>query len=196
MQAASLGGGGEPGKPWSVSATLRGFYDDNINAAPKGAEQGSTGFEVSPSVLLNWSVEQTAVSLGYVYTLRYYDVKRAGSTEHYDQDHTFNASVSHAFTERYRASVTDSFVVGQEPDQLRSGYAFNSFQPVPGSNIRNYGAINFDAQLTPLFGAEIGYGNTFADYADTGAIINTNGIQADPVQHRGSVGPAGAYNPS
>ena len=24
-----------PNKPWSVSATLRGFYDDNINAAPR-----------------------------------------------------------------------------------------------------------------------------------------------------------------
>ena len=37
-------------KIWSVSSTLRGFYDDNYTTSPNGNKQGSAGYEVSPSV--------------------------------------------------------------------------------------------------------------------------------------------------
>ena len=33
-------------KMWSLSATLRGFYDDNYTTTPE--KRGSFGFEVSP----------------------------------------------------------------------------------------------------------------------------------------------------
>jgi hypothetical protein len=41
-----------PDKPWSVSANLRGFYDDNINTQPDDAagRQSSFGFILSPSI--------------------------------------------------------------------------------------------------------------------------------------------------
>jgi hypothetical protein len=57
-------------KWWSVSATLRGFYDDNYNTSPhplwfrldpatglatSGSKQDSFGFEVSPSFGINIS---------------------------------------------------------------------------------------------------------------------------------------------
>ena len=48
----------------------RGFYDDNTGtlpdhvAPPGGAERDSTGFEISPSAALVWSVDQTTVTLG------------------------------------------------------------------------------------------------------------------------------------
>src|SRR5947208_11184858 len=68
VQAASLAGiTSEGAKPWSVSATLRGFYDDNINTAhSSSAKQSTYGFEVSPALTLNWVLEQTTMSLGYV----------------------------------------------------------------------------------------------------------------------------------
>ena len=167
-QAAEAVNSPQPVKPWSVSATLRGFYDDNINSTAQNP-QSSAGFEISPSLLWKENWETTTLSLGYTYSLLYYDTKPAGNANNTDQDHTFNGSFTHTFSERYDISVTDGFVIGQQPDTLRSGVAFNSFQRVPGDNIRNAGAINFDAQLTHLFGFQLGYGNAFYDYAATGA---------------------------
>ena len=48
-------------KPWSVQATLRGFYDDNTGTIaddipiPSGQHRDSFGFEVSPAVALAWA---------------------------------------------------------------------------------------------------------------------------------------------
>ena len=42
-------------KPWSVSATLRGFYDDNPGTVPNDisvANRESFGFEISPAAAL------------------------------------------------------------------------------------------------------------------------------------------------
>jgi hypothetical protein len=127
---------------------------------------------VSPSLLWKENWEQTTLSLGYAYSLLYYGTKPVNNSDHFDQDHTFNGALTHNFSERYDISVTDGFVIGQEPDTLRAGVAFNSFQRVPGDNIRNAGAINFNAQLTHLFGVQIGYANSLYDYAATGATDN------------------------
>jgi hypothetical protein len=156
-------------KPWSISASLRGFYDDNISTAPKNSpfNKDSFGYQINPGATLNWQNEQTVIQAGYVYTLRYYDNKPVGNTSHYDQDHAFNGSLDHTFTERYRIGVTDSFVIGQEPDLLRSSQFLSDPQRVPGDNIRNNGTINFDAQMTPVFGLEVGYANAYFDYHDS-----------------------------
>lgn len=164
----------DSGKPWSVSATLRGFYDDNINAAPDDANLGkysreSVGFEVSPSVMFTWPIDQTTLNLGYTYSYKYYDKQLAGSGGHDDNSHTFNLALDHAFNERYQLNVTDSFVLGQEPDLLRTGNAMTTFQRVPGDNIRNYGSVKFTGQATRLFGYSLGYANSFYKYQDTGA---------------------------
>src|SRR4051812_2375688 len=61
-------------KPWSVTATLRGFYDDNVGTSPKGTPHvDAFGFEVRPGFNLNWQLEQSLISLGYLYSFRYYD---------------------------------------------------------------------------------------------------------------------------
>ena len=40
-------------KPWSLSANLRGFYDDNITTAPNAIAEDSVGIEFSPAISLN-----------------------------------------------------------------------------------------------------------------------------------------------
>ena len=167
----------EVAKPWSVSASLRGFYDDNINSVGSGPNKVSAyGFDVSPSLGLNWSFDQTLLTLRYVYDFRYYDKRPLNNTEKYDQDHSFDLDFKHEFSERYRIDVNDSFVIGQEPDFIRAGNTLNNFQRVPGNNIRNYGTVNFDGELTRLLGFEVGYANGYYDYADTGATINGLGF--------------------
>jgi outer membrane scaffolding protein for murein synthesis (MipA/OmpV family) len=161
-------------KPWSISASIRGFYDDNPSTwpdsqpVPAGYHKSTFGFEVSPSAALRWALEQTQMSLGLVYTLKYYDNKPINSSDHYDQIFTLNAGLDHAFSEIHQVSIRDSFVIGQEPDLLRSGESFTTYQRISGDNIRNYGAINFEARITPIFSGELGYNNALYDYSASG----------------------------
>jgi hypothetical protein len=157
-------------KPWSVSATLRGFYDDNFNTAPdnSGLRQDVFGYEVSPAVRLEWAWPQTHVALGYIYSFKYYDHTPIDQTEKYDQTHSFNAALEHAFSERHQLVMGDSFVIGQEPDFLRAGNSLATFQRLSGDNMRNYGSIAFKEQFTRLFGIEVGYNNAFYDYDQEG----------------------------
>src|SRR5215472_9031769 len=151
-------------KPWSVSGTLRGFYDDNINSSPDKVD--SFGVEISPAASFALSTEQTTLNLGYVYSAKWYDKEQAGADSHWDQQHIFNASLIHAFNEKDQLSVSDSFVIGQEPDVLRSTPTLTTFQFIPGYNIRNYGVITFDGKLSRQLSYEVGYDNTFYRYAD------------------------------
>jgi len=168
-------------KPWSVSATLRGFYDDNVSTLPKdftlppGQHRSTFGFEFSPSGALQWSVEQTTVNLGVLYSLKYYEHKPYLNTENTDQSFAFNAGLTHAFSEETQFRVSDSFVIGQEPDMLRAGNTFSTFQRVSGDNIRNYGTISLEMQITPQFGIGAGYDNAFYDYKDRGISVDSFG---------------------
>src|ERR1017187_2924948 len=74
----------ESGKPFTVSATLRGFYDDNINTASKDvpiAHRDSFGFEVSPSIQFSFPMEQTSITFGYVYSFKDYENKPVGNAD-------------------------------------------------------------------------------------------------------------------
>src|ERR1035437_10863545 len=129
LQAALLPGlTTESGKPWTAAATLRGFYDDNISTVgndatiPAGYHRGSAGFEISPSLQFSFPMEQTTISFGYVYSLKYYDNKPLGNTDNYDQTHDFDVALSHAFSERYQLKVADSFV-GRKITRLNSSHA-------------------------------------------------------------------------
>lgn len=161
-----------PQKPWAVSATLRGFYDDNLSTTADGNgvdKIEAFGIQVSPGIGLNWEQEGTSISLGYRYTAKIYDHRPMGAADKIDNTHEFRAALDHAFNERYRFGLSDSFVIGQEPDVLRADNSagVDQFQRLSGDNIRNYASIFFNAQLSPLFSAEIGYNNTYADYDAT-----------------------------
>ena len=72
IQSVSAQDTGAPAsKPWNLSLTLRGFYDDNPTTALKGQNKEEVfGLQVSPAVGLNWAAEGTAISLNYRYGLR------------------------------------------------------------------------------------------------------------------------------
>lgn len=155
-------------KWWNVQATVRGFYDDNINSAHNpGPHDHVWGFEIKPKVGVTWSDDQTAINADYAYSFLHYDKRPIGNTEKYDQDHTFNVLLTHAFSERYSVQVRDSFVIGQEPDALRHDAAFHTPFRVSGDNKVNSGGILFNAELTRLLGLEVGYDNGWFDYNDT-----------------------------
>src|SRR5436190_6964196 len=107
---------GPPGKPWSVGASLRAFYDDNINTTHDDKVE-SLGFQIAPTIGVHWTDGATTIGANYTYTLNWYDKKPAGNTDNFDQVHTFTGLLNHSFNERYQIAVTDSFIYGQESDQ-------------------------------------------------------------------------------
>ncbi len=160
-------------KPWAVSATLRGFYDDNFNTLPDdqslgGYSRETFGYEISPSVSYGLNLETTRLNLAYTYGYRYYENNLYNSSDKNDQHHIITGVFDHYFTERHHINVRDSFVVGQEPDMLRAGNSYATFQRVSGENFRNYGSIVYDADLTRQLGLQIGYDNAYYNYADHG----------------------------
>jgi hypothetical protein len=193
LQALDAGMVSDTGRFWSVAMPLRGFYDDNINTIPSGAtlppgySRGSWGFEVSPGLFLNFPMEQTSIGISYVFDAKYYMNQPSGQSSNWDYTHLFNIGLNHAFSERYQISVKDSYTVGQEPDILRAGNTYNTFQRIPGDNARNYGVVNFSAQLTPIFGLEVGYANTLFNY-------QANQWSLDPVTGTIGASTAGLLN--
>jgi hypothetical protein len=158
-----------PTKSWNVSASVRGFYDDNINALEdnSGSTNKSFGFEVVPGASLNWGNDQTTVKVGYRFGLRYYDQEPYNATDNTYMTHTFDGTLNHSFNERYHVTVGDIFALGQEPDVMRaSSGAYSQLRPVSGDNMHNLASLYFNAQLSPSIGAQVGYVNEWVDYAD------------------------------
>ncbi len=169
----------ETTKPWSLSASLRGFYDDNYLTQTSGFEEESFGFEISPSIAVNFPMEQTYVGLSYTYALRYYEARSSDSTDH---NHEFLAKVDHKFSERYSASFEDSFVYSDEPEIVETGVLGAPItRRRDASAFRNRANLDFKAQLTELWGLGLGYQNTWYDYEDDGP----GGLSAllDRVEH-------------
>ena len=175
-------------KPWSVSASLRGFYDDNYVTRPSNSPTGlsaqeSFGFELSPSVGFNWVLPQTYVGLSYVYGLRYYEDRESDSADH---SHQADLKLSHVFTERYKLDVTDSFALAQEPELLASP---GGGIPVPirynGDHLRNAASANLTASLTEQLSTVVGYSNTIYDYDQEG--IGSLSALLDRMEHLGTI---------
>lgn len=154
-------------KPWSVSVALRGFYDDNYVMAPKGLERDSFGFELSPSASYRFMSEQTFLGLSYTYSMRFYEDRKDHRADH---SHQFNAKLNHAFSDRFKLEVNDTFVIAQEPTILEQGTTITG--PIllrsNGDNIHNRGDITLKGQVTELFGIGVGYENNFYDYRSKG----------------------------
>ncbi len=167
--------GVDASKPWSASLALRGFYDDNPNTVSDG-EEGSYGFEVNPTIGYGMLFEQTAIKLAYSYSGKYYENRPLGSSDKWDHTHTFDAALDHIFNERFSIGVRDSFVIGQEPDVLRAGDFFTTQQRISGDNIRNSGSITLNAEITPVFGVEVGYANAYFNYDNEGENRNFLGM--------------------
>jgi hypothetical protein len=166
----------ETSKPWSLSASIRGFYDDNYLTLPKSYAainpstglseylhpRDSYGVELSPAIYYNHSVENTLLSASYVYDLHWYE-DRDGTL---DQTHMFNAMMDHEFSERYKLILNESFVVSQDPGVINPAVSSMPLR-VPGSNIRNTSTADFSMVLSQLFDVHVGYVNSLYYYQQT-----------------------------
>ena len=60
--------------------------------------------------------------------------------------------------------MTESFIVAQEPEVLNPNGPVNTPLRVNGNNLHNAVGLNFQAQLTRLFGLVLGYNNSLYSY--------------------------------
>lgn len=156
-------------QPWGISATLRGFYDDNYSTVADHptstnsvSKRGSFGFQVSPSGSVALATDQTDVAARYTFGAYWYADRDRRGLDPFDYTHQFDGYLSHTFSQRYNVYVTDSFVMAQEAQLIDP---FNSLPyRTQGNNLRNTGSITFNAQLTQLLTLVLGYSNTYYDY--------------------------------
>ncbi len=183
LQAANTGGlsDSQVSKPWSVSATLRGFYDDNYATLPKSSplKKDSYGLEFKPAGSVHFlPTDQTFIALSYVYSLKYYFDRPDSST---DQSHEATIKLDHRFTERYRLTFEDAFAYSQEPEVIDSTGPITTPIKTNSDALRNNAALKFDGQLTELLGYQLGYQNTVYDYTQTG--VGSRSALLDRYEH-------------
>lgn len=160
--------------PYTLSAGLRGFYDDNIftgnnkvdidgDGLADQRKQSSFGFEVTPGVRFSFPLDNTTISAGYTYGLRYYEDRPGRS---YDQFHLADIQVNHAFNERYKVSIFDNLAIAQEPEQVGGspGAPNSQLLRAEGSNLRNTAGFDFTAAIAPQWSAVLGYRNSYYNY--------------------------------
>src|SRR6266576_838917 len=153
----------EQSKPWTISGTLRGFYDDNPTSSIKSDKQASWGLEVSPSLAVNLALDQTLIGFNYTYDMRYYEARAHDSADH---SHYVSLKINHTITERYKIEVSDTLNVTQEPE-LQQGIVSNPLR-TEQNYLHNMGRIAFSAELTPILGLVAEYQNDYWDYDQTG----------------------------
>ena len=154
MQAA------DAGKVWEVTASLRGFYDDNYTTSPEVLAEESWGIEVSPGINLTLG-EGTDMefSAGYAFGMRYYE-DRGGDNE--DYGHELGISLDKKFSDTSVLLLSNGLVVAQEPEILNGGTPLR----IEGDNLRNTFAAQYRRILSGSTGVEIGYGNSIFDYEE------------------------------
>ena len=153
----------EASKPWSISASLRGFYDDNYLALPSDFAEESFGIEVKPRVALNLSRETTYLGAAYTYTMKWYEAR---DDEPIDHTHEVDLKADHRFSERLRGSFDNAFMYAEEPEIRDVGQAQTTFLRTGAEVLRNQASLDGKIELTELFGLGLGYQNTWYDYLD------------------------------
>jgi len=174
---AQFSPGPSPANPrgWSVSLSVREFYDDNYltvnNNAP--GSHSSYGEEVSPSLSLNTTFNDSTLSLSYVYDMLYYD-----TSDTMDSSHQFKAGFIQRFSDRYSLQVNEAFTVFQQPTVDSQGLTSEPLY-ASGNNINNNASIGFTAGLTPMLDLQLSYDNDLWAFQQTfGDVVNPNDANA------------------
>src|SRR2546426_9857699 len=189
LGAASLHGAYAPGlspqeksKAWTISGTLRGFYDDNPTASIGKDKQASWGLELSPSLAVNLALDQTLIGFSYTYDMRYYEARPRHEADH---SHRVTLKINHAITERYKLEVSDTFNYAQEAE-------LSGIVSIPTGTLRNElsyahnnGRIAFTAELTPILGVVAEYQNDYWDFEQRGN--GSLSAALDRIEHLGSI---------
>jgi hypothetical protein len=161
----------ETSKRWTISAGLRGFYDDNYTTASEPADRSSYGFELNPRLALNLPLDQTLITASLEYSGKYFEDR---SSDEWDHGFDLSAALDHSFSERYSLKLTERFTLAQEPDVFSGAVPLR----INGDNIHNQAGISFLGDFTRELGYELGYKNDIYDYDNA-----VRSAQLDRIEH-------------
>ena len=120
---------GDQTRQWDVALRSSVGYDDNVFTASTNKQSSLTeGLEGALDAKL--PAGQTSGQLRYTYDITFYSDHPADKP---DQSHVLDANLSHSFTPRLAASISDSFRDGLEPalvggliERERGDYTYNT----------------------------------------------------------------------
>jgi hypothetical protein len=152
----------EPQKrPFTVTAMIRGEYDDNINTSNSN-KQSSWKIVGEPSIIFNRKDDNTSYAARYTASVAYF-FDRPGNND-VDLSHELYGRIQHQFSDRVGIDIRDRLRLTQEPQILdapgsvftrtNNDYIFNMFDG------------DLMIQWTPKFATITGYGNEVWDYDD------------------------------
>ena len=150
----------DAGKVWEVTASLRGFYDDNYTTSPDQLAEESWGIEVSPGI--NFTLGEGTdmeFSAGYAFGMRYYEDRESDNE---DYGHELGISLDKKFSDTSVLLLSNGLVVAQEPEILNGGTPLR----IEGDNLRNTFAARYRRILSGSTGVASGYGNSIFDYEE------------------------------
>lgn len=159
-------------KMWNVSATLRGFYDDNYAVAHN--KVGSFGFEVTPSVSANVALSQTDLGIKYTLGMAYFLQRADNGINPLDLSHQGDLWVDHAFNESWKLNVADSLAMGQDPQLVQGGAVIR----VAGNNLANRATATLNTEWTQQFSTSTHYGNGLYIYSNNSVTNAANASEA------------------
>jgi len=179
------------GKLWTINASVKGFYDNNMYAAPdkepvytsldnsttppryndyrdNPRKQDSWGIDVSPGIRFDLPFDQGQFGLAYQFGMRYF-AAREDNNDKVDYYNLFNADFTYNFSPRYKLYLFDSLAVAQEPEQLSGQTATGGYIPfrTNGDNVRNNAGAEFTTEITQPLSAVFSYYNNFYDFSDS-----------------------------
>jgi Putative beta-barrel porin 2 len=175
-------------KFYTLSASLREIYDDNVNTSSSN-KQGSAETELSPSILVDFPTAGGGFSARYTFDITYYEhqpnnIGNAGNGGNgtsssssdpsgFEYSHEFVAQYTHAFSDRFNLNLAEQFRSYTEPSVDQNvGTAYQN-----GAYVSNVVNGNFSAQWTPLFGTTSTYSNTIIRYDQTAAATDQNNTE-------------------
>jgi hypothetical protein len=177
-----LSGDASSSRKWyTLSASLREIYDDNVNTSNTNP-QASFETELAPSILVDFPSADSDFSARYTFDVTYYSNAAAvnnstgtigsnNGTIEYTQE--FIAQYAHAFSDRFNLSLADDLRYFTEPSILEStGTNYNN-----GAYVSNSFNGTMSAQWTPLFGTTSTFSNAVIKYDNSTVAFYQNSIE-------------------
>jgi len=167
-------------KWWTVSGSLRGFYDDNQYTLPSSANpEGTFGIQITPSVAVNIPRDQTYIGLSYQYDARWYEDREDND---WDQSHQLVGKLDHKFSPRYSLKAEEVFTYSEEPELLEPGTTITTPIRTDSSAMRNRVELGLTALMNEQVGLDFGFVNSWYDYLEDASDV------ANPVSNPAGIG--------
>jgi hypothetical protein len=177
VQPAVGNDGSTSRKFYTISASLRETYDDNVTTASNN-KHTSLDTNISPSLLVDFPFPDGDFSARYTFGMTYYthgpNVSSTGEDPAaLDLSHEFVAQFTHSFSNRFNLNVAERFRDYTEPSLYQGTGTFYQNGPYISNTVN--GTLN--AQWTPLVGTTTTYSNTVVRYDEAAVAQYQNNVE-------------------